>query len=82
MILQPGKATGDEPEAHAGSEQILLLVDGELSAEVEGEKVLLKRGDVIVISPGKDHRFINESNKEAVTFNVYCPPEYPPGERT
>ena len=33
MTLGPGQSSGDEPEAHASSDQVLLLVDGELSAK-------------------------------------------------
>lgn len=31
MTLAPGKASGPDAEAHEGSEQILYLVEGELS---------------------------------------------------
>jgi quercetin dioxygenase-like cupin family protein len=33
MTLAPGQSTGDEAEAHAESEQTLLLIDGELRGE-------------------------------------------------
>src|SRR4051812_26602653 len=81
MILAPGKSSGDTAEAHEDSEQTLLLVEGELSAEIEGEKTTMKAGDVVVIAPGKKHRFTNQGSMKAVTFNVYCPPEYAPDEK-
>jgi len=40
MTLGPGQSSGDEPEAHASSDQVLLLIHGELSAEIGGKRSL------------------------------------------
>jgi mannose-6-phosphate isomerase-like protein (cupin superfamily) len=77
MTLKPGDASGSEAEAHEKSDQVLLVLDGELIGEVGGERPRLKRGDVIVIEAGTKHRFANATDKPAVTFNVYSPPAYP-----
>ncbi len=76
MILDPGKSSG-EKQAHAGSEQVLLVLEGELFGEVGGEETTLRSGDVLLIPAGVPHRFTNRSRVPAVTFNVYGPPEYP-----
>jgi mannose-6-phosphate isomerase-like protein (cupin superfamily) len=81
MTLGPGQATGPEPEAHRGSEQILLLVEGELTAEIGGKRSRVKTGDVVIIPPRVKHRFLNRGDRPAVTFNVYTPPEYPPAPK-
>jgi mannose-6-phosphate isomerase-like protein (cupin superfamily) len=81
MKLKPGQASGDEPEAHKASDQVLLLVEGELSAEIAGARLRMKAGDVVIISPGIKHKFMNRGNEPAVTFSVYSPPEYPPHEK-
>jgi mannose-6-phosphate isomerase-like protein (cupin superfamily) len=81
MTLGPGKSSGDEPEAHAGSDQVLLLIDGQLAAEIGGKRSHLEAGDVVIIPPGVKHRFRNTGEKPAVTFSVYSPPEYPPGQK-
>ena len=78
MTLEPGAATGDKAEAHDKSDQVLLMLEGELIGEVGDERPRLKQGDVIVIEAGTKHRFANASTKNAVTFNVYSPPAYPP----
>lgn len=81
MILAPGAASGEEPEAHAHSEQTLLVVTGSISGEVGEEKLTLGPGDVITIPAGVKHRFRNDGTQPALTFNVYSPPEYPPDAR-
>ena len=81
MTLEPGAATGEKAEAHEKSDQVLLVMEGELIGEVGDERPRIKKGDVIIIEAGTKHRFANASDKPAVTFNVYSPPAYPPGEK-
>lgn len=81
MTLAPGDASGEQPNAHEKSEQILLVLEGEVEAEVAGEKQTLSKGSVVLVPAGVKHRFVNRSGKPAVTFNVYAPPEYPPGSK-
>jgi mannose-6-phosphate isomerase-like protein (cupin superfamily) len=81
MTLGPGQATGDEPEAHEASDQVLLLVEGELAAEIGGARSRMKAGDIVVIPPRTKHKFTNRGDVPAVTFNVYAPPEYPTDEK-
>ena len=82
MTLEPGAATGEEPEAHEKSDQVLFMLEGELSGEVGHEHASLKKGDVIIIPAGVKHRFTNRSGRPAATFNVYSPPEYPAGTKS
>jgi mannose-6-phosphate isomerase-like protein (cupin superfamily) len=79
MTLTPGELTGGTAEAHEKSDQILLMLDGELTGEVGDEHPTLKKGDVIIIPAGVKHRFTNRDTKPAVTFNVYSPPAYSAG---
>jgi mannose-6-phosphate isomerase-like protein (cupin superfamily) len=78
MTLKPGDATGSKTEAHEKSDQLLLMLDGELNGEIGDERRSLKKGDVIVIRAATKHRFVNRGSKSAVTFNVYSPPADPP----
>jgi mannose-6-phosphate isomerase-like protein (cupin superfamily) len=79
MTLAPGKSSGKTAEAHEDSDQVLLILEGELTGEVGAEHLSLKKGDVIIIPAGVKHRFTNRSEKRAVTFNVYSPPAYSAG---
>jgi mannose-6-phosphate isomerase-like protein (cupin superfamily) len=81
MTLKRGAATGDRAEAHENSDQVLVILDGELEGEVGDERPQLRKGDVIIIPAGVKHRFVNRGDADAVTFNVYSPPAYPPDTR-
>ena len=76
MTLKPGQSSGENAESHEKSEQVLLVLHGEVMAEIEGEQKILKQGDSIVIAPGTKHKFTNQSKNACVTFNTYSPPEY------
>lgn len=77
MTLDAGQASGSKPEGHKQSDQVLLVLEGELNGDVGGKKIRLTKGDVVVIPAGVKHRFKNDADLAAVTFNVYAPPEYP-----
>ena len=79
MSLAPGDKTGRKAEAHKKSDQVLLMLSGKLSGTVGPESVSLKKGDILLIRAGTPHQFENPGRKRTVTFNVYSPPEYPPG---
>jgi len=81
MTLAPGEATGDKAEAHPKSDQVLLVLEGELEGEVGDERSRVKKGDVIIIEAGTKHRFRNCTKKDAITFNTYSPPAYPSGTK-
>jgi len=78
MTLEPGDATGSKAEAHEKSDQVLLMLEGELAGEVGDDRPRLSKNDVIIIPAGTKHRFENPGPAKALTFNVYSPPAYPP----
>jgi mannose-6-phosphate isomerase-like protein (cupin superfamily) len=81
MTLASGDSSGDRAEAHQKSDQVLLMLEGELTGEVGDEHPRLRKGDVIIIPAGVKHLFTNKAEKPAVAFNVYAPPAYPAGSK-
>ena len=77
MTLAPGDSSGEKAEAHEGSDQVLLVLDGKLAGEVGDERSVFEKGHVIIIPAGVKHRFTNPGKAHATTFNVYSPPAYP-----
>ena len=76
MILKPGKSSGSKLEGHKNSDQVLLVLKGEVEGEIANETITLHEGDVNMIPAGTRHKFSNRSSSEVVTFNTYSPPEY------
>ena len=76
MVLEVGGASSEEENVHENSDQILLVIEGEVHGEIGKEKKVLREGDFCLIPAGTPHRFENKGEKKAVTFNVYAPPEY------
>ena len=81
MILTAGGPSSEEMNVHKKSHQVLLLLEGELQAEIDEEKRIMRKGDTCIVSAGTPHRFENRGKGRAVIFNVYSPPEYSPQEK-
>ena len=81
MTLEPGGESSEELNVHEKSDQVLFVVKGEVEGEVGGQPCRLKVGDVCLVPAGTEHRFANAGAAQAVTFNVYSPPEYRANER-
>ena len=81
MKLEPGQSTGDKAEAHEHSEQILLVLKGVTRGDVGGRQLTLREGEFVVIPANTKHRFVNESEADVLTFNVYTPAAYPPNTK-
>ncbi len=81
MRLVPGAATSGELETHPHSDQVVLVLEGEVVAEVVAEageeRTTLRVNDSVVIPAGVKHRFINEGAVTVFAFTVYGPPAYP-----
>ena len=76
MSIAPGEASGPKENEHAGSEQVLYLVEGELHAEIGERSFVMRAGDCTIVPRGTPHRFSNRGSAPALTFNVYAPPAY------
>jgi len=81
MVLSPDGHSSEEMNTHKHSDQVLLLLEGTLEAEVGGNKQTMRKGDTCIVPAGTPHRFSNCGKTRAVTFNTYSPPEYPPNEK-
>ena len=81
MRLKPGRSSGSHKEGHRNSDQVLLVLEGEVEGEIADDTITLRKGDVIVVPAGTKHKFTNRASVDAVTFNTYSPPEYEPSEK-
>ena len=63
VTYKPGKQVPDHNHEH--TEQVMAIIDGEVTVTVEGETRVVKKGDVIVINRGVRHSLYSENG---VTF--------------
>ncbi len=56
--------------------QVLMVVEGELIAEVAEEQARICGGQAVIIPGGVAHRFLNTGREPARTFRLFAPPKY------
>ena len=76
MTLAPGDIEGGPDNRHRGADQWLFVVRGEGVAFVEGERVALRAGTLVLIGCGDQHEIRNTGREPLQTLNVYVPPAY------
>jgi mannose-6-phosphate isomerase-like protein (cupin superfamily) len=76
MVLEPGQATGGDDNVHPDADQWLYVVSGAGMAVVEGRRVELDAGALLLIEAGETHEIVNRGPSPLVTVNVYAPPVY------
>jgi mannose-6-phosphate isomerase-like protein (cupin superfamily) len=76
MTLAPGESEGGPDNRHRGADQWLFVVGGAGVAIVEGERVELREGTLVLIPRGEAHEIRNTGAAPLKTLNVYVPPAY------
>ena len=76
MSLGPGEAEGGPDNRHKGADQWLYVVSGAGEATVNGERVELHEGTLVLIERGDEHEIKNTGEAPLKTLNVYVPPAY------
>jgi len=78
MTLAPGDTEGGPDNRHKGADQWLFVVSGEGLAIVEGERVELREGTLVLIQRSETHEIRNTGKEPLKTLNFYVPPGYSP----
>ena len=76
MTIAPGAAEGGPGNRHAGADQWLFVESGSGVAQVEGKRLPLKRGTMLLIERGEEHEIRNTGRTPLRTLNFYTPPAY------
>ena len=76
MVIAPGDAEGDPRNRHRGADQWLYVVAGTGAAIVEGKRVELREGTLLLIQRGERHEIRNTGKAPLRTLNFYIPPAY------
>ena len=76
MVLVPGDSEGSPDNRHRGADQWLYVISGHGSALVNGKRMAIGAGTLMLIQP-KDRHEIRALGKEPLrTLNIYVPPAY------
>jgi mannose-6-phosphate isomerase-like protein (cupin superfamily) len=79
MTLGLGEAEGGPDNRHKGADQWLFVVSGTGVAVVNGDRVELRAGTLVLIRRGETHEVRNTGSGPLKTLNVYVPPAYTDG---
>ena len=77
MTIPVGEEIGEE--VHEGNDQLLVFVDGEGEAVLDGKTSQVTPNDLVLVPAGTRHNFINTGAGPLRLVTVYAPPEHAPG---
>ena len=78
MSLLPGEDIG--MEVHPNVDQFFRFEVGEGKAVLNGEEVVFKANDVVIVPAGTNHNLINTSATEPLKlYTIYSPANHPDG---
>lgn len=76
MVLAIGGKEGGPDNLHRGADQWLMVVEGTGTANINGRKIVLKPGKILLIEAGDRHEICNTGRSLLKTISVYAPPAY------
>jgi mannose-6-phosphate isomerase-like protein (cupin superfamily) len=76
MVLGPGDTEGGSDNRHKGADQWLYVTEGTGAAVINGHKLPLKPGTLVLIEAGDTHEIRNTGRGTLKTVSIYLPPAY------
>ena len=77
MSIPPGGEIGEE--VHHDVDQVLVFVEGEGVAVLEGQRSSVTPGRLVHVPAGTRHNFVNDGSVDLKLYTVYAPPQHAPG---
>jgi mannose-6-phosphate isomerase-like protein (cupin superfamily) len=77
MSIPPAGEIGEE--VHPGVDQVLVFVEGEGMAVLDGQRTTLMPGSLVHVPAGTRHNFLNLGSVDLKLYTVYAPPQHAPG---
>ncbi|HQT83052.1 MAG TPA: cupin domain-containing protein [Candidatus Paceibacterota bacterium] len=74
MHIPPGGEVGEETHHHV--EQTLFFLSGAGKSFLNGKEHAIGAGDVVVVTPGTRHNFVNTGTEPLKVYTVYAPPNH------
>ena len=76
MTLAPGDSEGGPDNRHRGADQWLFVESGSGVAIVNGRRINIGSGSLVLIERGDRHEIRNTGRTPLRTLNIYVPPAY------
>ena len=76
MVLARGGCEGGPDNRHRGADQWLVVISGTGAAVINGHKVTLRAGSMVLIERGDMHEIRNTGRSLLKTISIYVPPAY------
>jgi mannose-6-phosphate isomerase-like protein (cupin superfamily) len=76
MVLAKGGCEGGPDNRHRGADQWLVVISGTGAAIINGHKISLRTGSMVLIERGDTHEIRNTGRGLLKTVSVYVPPAY------
>jgi mannose-6-phosphate isomerase-like protein (cupin superfamily) len=77
MTIPSGGEIGEE--VHPDTDQLLIFIDGQGEAQLDGESSEVVPNDLVFVRAGTRHNFVNTGDSPLRLITVYAPPEHEPG---
>jgi mannose-6-phosphate isomerase-like protein (cupin superfamily) len=77
MSIPPGGEIG--AEVHPDVDQVLVFVQGDGQAILNGEKSAVSVDRLVFVPAGTRHNFVNTGKTDLRLYTIYAPPEHAPG---
>jgi mannose-6-phosphate isomerase-like protein (cupin superfamily) len=77
MSIPPGGDIGEE--VHDDVDQVLVFVEGEGRAVLDGRESGVAAGRLVHVPAGTRHNFVNTGGTDLRLYTIYAPPEHQPG---
>lgn len=77
MSIPPAGDIGEE--VHHDVDQVLVFVEGEGVAVLDGQRSEVSPGRLVHVPAGLRHNFVNEGLVDLKLYTVYAPPQHAPG---
>lgn len=69
----PAHTQGPPPHFHKAYHEVFIVTEGEMSFMLNGEKLLLKKGESVNLPPQSLHTFSNNSDATCAWVNIHSP---------
>lgn len=77
MSISPNGEIG--AEVHQDVDQVLVFVDGEGEAILDGEHSAVSAGRLVQVPAGTHHNIVNTGATDLRLYTIYAPPQHAPG---